>query len=53
MFFIFGAMVQEHEVDKMFPLRQGRLPQSSVQNIIFIVRPKLALMETVANNILK
>ena len=44
---------QEHEVDKMFPLQPGRLPSSNVQNIIFIVRPQLALMELVAQNVIK
>ncbi len=37
----------------MFPLQAGRLPSSSVQNIVFIVRPKLALMDLVAQNVLK
>jgi len=44
---------QEHEVDKMFPLRPGRLPVNTVQNIVFITRPKLSLMELVAQNVLK
>ena len=37
----------------MYPLRPGRLPQNSVQNIIFIVRPKLSLMDMVAQNVFK
>jgi len=45
--------LQEHEVDKMFPLRPGRLPMNTVQNIVFITRPKLSLMELVAQNVLK
>jgi len=45
--------VQEHEVDKMFPLRPGRLPANAVQNIVFITRPKLSLMDLVAQNVLK
>ena len=45
--------VQEHEVDKMFPLRPGRLPANTVQNVVFITRPKLSLMELVAQNVLK
>ena len=45
--------LQEHEVDKMFPLRPGRLPANTVQNIVFITRPKLSLMELVAQNVLK
>ena len=46
-------LLQEHEVDKMFPLRPGRLPVNTVQNIVFITRPKLSLMELVAQNVLK
>jgi len=45
--------MQEHEVDKMFPLRPGRLPANTVQNIVFITRPKLSLIELVAQNVLK
>jgi len=45
--------LQEHEVDKMFPLRPGRLPENTVQNIVFITRPKLSLMELVAQNVIK
>ena len=40
-------------MDKMFPLRAGRLPYSTVQHVIFIVRPKLALMDIVAENVHK
>ena len=40
-------------MDKMFPLRAGRLPANTVQNIVFITRPKLSLMELVAQNVLK
>ncbi|XP_077995309.1 vacuolar protein sorting-associated protein 33A-like [Glandiceps talaboti] len=47
------SLLKEHEVDKMFPLRAGRLPSSNVRNIIFITRPKLELMELVAQNIHK
>ncbi|KAK2161895.1 hypothetical protein LSH36_108g07122 [Paralvinella palmiformis] len=46
-------LLKEHEADKMYPLRPGRLPQNSVQNIIFIVRPKLSLMDMVAQNVFK
>ncbi|XP_064620960.1 vacuolar protein sorting-associated protein 33A-like [Lineus longissimus] len=42
------SLLKEHEVDKMYPLRAGQLPQNSVQNIIFIVRPKLELMDSIA-----
>ncbi|ELT89435.1 hypothetical protein CAPTEDRAFT_101629 [Capitella teleta] len=47
------SLLKEHEVDKMFPLRPGRLQPSNVQNIIFICRPNLALMENIAQNVLK
>ncbi|XP_038056680.1 vacuolar protein sorting-associated protein 33A-like [Patiria miniata] len=53
------SLLKEHEVDKMFPLRPGRLPISAgsgqgsmiIQNIIFLVRPRLDLMEIVADAI--
>eukprot|EP00058_Branchiostoma_floridae_P026375 XP_002611866.1 hypothetical protein BRAFLDRAFT_123348 [Branchiostoma floridae] len=47
------SLLKEHEVDKMFQLRPGRMPAANVNNIIFLCRPKLALMEIVAQNILK
>ncbi|XP_072028942.1 vacuolar protein sorting-associated protein 33A-like [Amphiura filiformis] len=51
------SLLKEHEVDKMFPLRPGRLPVTTtgtgagIQNIIFMVRPKLEMMDTIADNI--
>ncbi|XP_041347888.1 vacuolar protein sorting-associated protein 33A-like [Gigantopelta aegis] len=47
------SLLKEHEVEKMFPLRSAGLPQSNVQNIVFITRPKLDLMEIIAQNILQ
>lgn len=44
---------QEHEVEKMFPLSDKGLPPSNVQNIIFVTRPKLHLMEQIAQNLLQ
>ncbi|KAK3587055.1 hypothetical protein CHS0354_014922, partial [Potamilus streckersoni] len=44
---------KEHDVEKMFPLRPSALPQTSVQNVIFVTRPKLDLMEQIAQNLLK
>lgn len=44
-------LLRENEVLKMFPLRAGHLPPSAVQNIIFITRPQLHLMDLVADNI--
>ena len=51
--FTFTFISQEHEVDKMYPLRPGRLPNHSVQNIVYIVRPKQSIMDIVAQNVLK
>ena len=45
--------LQDHEVEKMFPLRAGSLPASNVQNIVFLTRPKLELMEKIAQNLHK
>ncbi|XP_014664032.1 PREDICTED: vacuolar protein sorting-associated protein 33A-like isoform X2 [Priapulus caudatus] len=44
---------KDHDVTRMFPLTFGKLQQTNVQNIIFIVQPKLALMEIVADNVRK
>ena len=44
---------QEHDVEKMFPLRAQPLPPSNVQNVIFVTRPKLDLMDQIAQNLLK
>lgn len=46
------SLLKEHEVADMFPLRPGSLPTISVNHIIFIARPKLALMDLVADYIL-
>ncbi|GBP27008.1 Vacuolar protein sorting-associated protein 33A [Eumeta japonica] len=45
------ALLQEHEVANMFPLRPGILPSISTKHIIFITRPKLMLMDLVADYI--
>lgn len=44
-------LLRENGVLKMFPLRAGHLPPSEVNNIIFITRPQLHLMDLVADNI--
>lgn len=44
---------QEHEVEKMFTLKPGRLPPADVKNIIFFVRPKLELMDIITDNVLR
>ncbi|XP_078410262.1 vacuolar protein sorting-associated protein 33A isoform X1 [Cetorhinus maximus] len=45
------SLLKEHEVDKMFTLKEGRLPVADVKNIIFFVRPRLELMDIIADNI--
>lgn len=45
------SLLKEHEVEKMFPLREGSLPPSNVQNIVFLTRPRLELMEKIAQNL--
>ena len=44
---------QEHEVEKMFTLKGGRLPPADVKNIIFFVRPRLELMDIIAENVFR
>ncbi|KAG7303577.1 hypothetical protein JYU34_012106 [Plutella xylostella] len=46
------SLLKEHEVVDMFPLRPGSLPTIAVKHIVFIARPKLALMDLVADYIL-
>ena len=36
---------------KFLPLRPGSLPPNSVQNVVFVTRPKLNLMEDIAQNL--
>ncbi|XP_072103703.1 vacuolar protein sorting-associated protein 33A [Mobula birostris] len=45
------SLLKEHEVDKMFTLKEGSLPEADVKNIIFFVRPKLELMDIIADNV--
>ncbi|KAK7087752.1 vacuolar protein sorting-associated protein 33A-like isoform X2 [Littorina saxatilis] len=45
------SLLKDHEVEKMFPLRTGSLPPSNVQNIVFLTRPRLELMEKIAQNL--
>ncbi|KAK3088447.1 hypothetical protein FSP39_019326 [Pinctada imbricata] len=47
------SLLKEHEVEKMFPLSANGLPQSNVQNIIFVTRPRLNLMEQIAQTLLQ
>lgn len=43
--------LREHSVVKMFPLRPTPLPETDVDHIIFISRPKLHLMDYIAQNV--
>uniref|UniRef100_H2ZDX0 Vacuolar protein sorting-associated protein 33A n=1 Tax=Ciona savignyi TaxID=51511 RepID=H2ZDX0_CIOSA len=47
------SLLKERGVDRMFPLRGSRLPKSSVQHVVFVTRPVLALMDLIAHNIKK
>ncbi|XP_030074492.1 vacuolar protein sorting-associated protein 33A isoform X2 [Microcaecilia unicolor] len=46
------SLLKEHEVEKMFTLKAGRLPAADVKNVIFFVRPRLELMDIIAENVL-
>lgn len=39
-------------MEKMFTLKGSRLPAADVKNIIFLVRPRLELMDIIAENVL-
>uniref|UniRef100_A0A8C7Z331 Vacuolar protein sorting-associated protein 33A n=1 Tax=Oryzias sinensis TaxID=183150 RepID=A0A8C7Z331_9TELE len=45
------SLLKEHEVEKMFTLKSGKLPNADVKNIIFFVRPRLELMDIIAKNV--
>ncbi|KAM8797668.1 vacuolar protein sorting-associated protein 33A [Eudromia elegans] len=47
------SLLKEHEVEKMFTLKPGRLPQADVKNVIFFVRPRLELMDIITDNVLR
>ena len=40
-------------MEKMFTLKGSRLPAADVKNIIFFVRPRLELMDIIAENVLR
>ena len=42
---------QERHVIKMFPLKDGRLPKVSTENIVFVTRPIPAQMDKIADNV--
>lgn len=45
------SLLTEHEVVDMFPLRPGSLPTITAKHIVFITRPKLVLMDLIADYI--
>ncbi|KAK5638912.1 hypothetical protein RI129_013207 [Pyrocoelia pectoralis] len=45
------VVLKEYDVVKMYPLRAPPLPSTNVKHIIFITRPKLNLMDLVAQNV--
>jgi hypothetical protein len=45
------SILKEHEVVKMFPLAGGPLPPTTADNIVFITRPTLSCMDSIADNI--
>lgn len=45
------SILREHGVIKMFPLRSIPLPETDVDHVIFISRPKLHLMDYIALNV--
>ena len=47
------SLLKEHDVGRMLPLGRGQLPMCEEQNIIFLVRPKVELMDIIAENIPK
>ncbi|XP_078723144.1 vacuolar protein sorting-associated protein 33A isoform X2 [Lampetra fluviatilis] len=50
------SLLKEHEVDKMFPLREERLPPlppSPSRHVIFMLRPRVELMQIVGTSLLK
>ncbi|KAK3771335.1 hypothetical protein RRG08_024291 [Elysia crispata] len=47
-----SMLKEQHEVERMFRLEASGLPSSNVQNIIFITRPRLHLMEIIAQCLL-
>jgi len=42
---------QERSVIKMFPLKDGRIPKISTDNIVFVTRPIPAQMDKIADNV--
>ncbi|KAK0073869.1 hypothetical protein PV325_009092 [Microctonus aethiopoides] len=45
------SLLEKYGVVKMYPLVGGQLPPTNVSNIIFIVRPRLDLIDLIADNV--
>ncbi|CAH1117079.1 unnamed protein product [Phaedon cochleariae] len=45
------TILREHMVIKMYPLRPMPLPETDVDHVIFVSRPKLHLMDYIAQNV--
>lgn len=45
------SLLKDHNVVKMFPIKPGDLPNVDVRNYIFITRPNLQIMNSIASNI--
>lgn len=45
------ALLREHDVSTMFPLRAGPLPPTQVKHVIFITRPHFNLMDFISENV--
>lgn len=45
------AILKDRNVVKMFPIKAGDLPNVDVRNFIFISRPKINIMNSIASNI--
>lgn len=45
------SLLKEHEVNTMFPLLPEKIPLANVNHIIFISRPKIHLMNWIAENV--
>lgn len=42
------SLLEDKNVIKMFPIKTGKLPNVDVKNFIFITRPNIQIMNTIA-----
>lgn len=47
------SLLREHDVLEMHPLQENLIISSNVKHVIFIIRPKIALIDVIADNVLK